>query len=428
MERTAEQRIADVQAQAPDVATHERLAEVSRWSSLAVGARLAAKGGPVGLLTFGAALGGGHAGAGLADLLHTPDGLARVLDSAGMHRIGRGGSHPATIGHQVAHSYAFAGFLAAAAIGIAATVAVGAVVLSGGTALTVIGAAAAGGFVTGFFGGTISGALAQMGARTGPIATGSPNVFIKFMPAARMTDNASCSKESGPVPLIEGCATILVNGLPMARIGHKLMCGAVVDQGEGSITIDESSVACADPEPEVPVWARVAADWLGFVPLGRFSAIFASRGLLNKRFGPPRKPFSEQYKDGIKPFEKIDGKPRLNETLQTNKGGNKVTLDPNKEYIWVIDKDGNLSIGEEVPVGEFPDGRKQKLGHPTLTGGQKGRIGGELRWDKSTGTWTVNGRSGRYTVNYNRTQAQLEEAAQVMKGAGVDVGAIDPLK
>jgi uncharacterized Zn-binding protein involved in type VI secretion len=232
------------------------------------------------------------------------------LDKVGMHRIGQGGPHPATVDHQVAHSYAFAGFLAAVAIGIVvAVVATVAVVVTGGGALVVIGAAAAGGLATGFLGGAVSGALAQMGTQTGPIISGSPNVSIKGKPVARMTDLAACSDEGAPVPLIEGSETIYVNGLPMARIGHKLMCGAVVDQGEASVMIDKTVVACALPEPEIPVWARVAADLIGLLPMGKVSAILAKK-VLDTKFGTAENPKSPYFDDGVKPFEKgADGNP-----------------------------------------------------------------------------------------------------------------------
>lgn len=271
-EKTADERIAAVQARAPDVNSGERLATVSRWSSMTAGLAMSAKGGWVGIAAYGAGVGSGYAGAWLAKTIHLGDGIAFLLDHVGMHRIGQGGPHPATVGHQVAHSYAFAGFLAAIAVGIVAAAVVGATLATGGAALAIIGAAAAGGFTAGFLGGGLSDALSQMGYQTGPIVTGSPDVFIADKPAARMTDLAACSEEGEPTPLVEGSENIYINGLPMARIGHKLMCGATIDQGVESVLIDDTVIACAIPEPEVPVWARITADWMGFLPLGRFTA------------------------------------------------------------------------------------------------------------------------------------------------------------
>ncbi|MBP9897158.1 MAG: PAAR domain-containing protein [Gemmatimonadales bacterium] len=271
-EETAEERIAAVQAQAPDVGSGERLATVSRWSSMAAGLAISAKGGWIGVAAYGAGVGSGYAGAWLAETIHLGDGIAFILDHVGMDRIGQGGPHPATVGHQVAHSYAFAGFLAAVAVGVVAAAVVGATLATGGAALAVIGAAAAGGFAAGFLGGGLSDALSQMGYQTGPIITGSPDVSIAGKPAARMTDLAACSEEGEPTPLVEGSEHIYINGLPMARIGHKLICGATIDEGVESVLIDDTVIACAIPEPEVPVWARIAVDWMGFLPLGRFTA------------------------------------------------------------------------------------------------------------------------------------------------------------
>jgi hypothetical protein len=74
MDLTAEQRIAQTQAQATSevgdaqsLARGEQIANVSRFGSLGAGAVVAAKGGWVGLAAFGAAVGGGYAGAWLAE-------------------------------------------------------------------------------------------------------------------------------------------------------------------------------------------------------------------------------------------------------------------------------------------------------------------------------------------------------------------------
>ena len=276
IDQQVDPRIAAVQAQAnrevgsaEDLARGEQIATASHYGSLAVGAGLAAQGGPVGLAVFAAGVGGGMAGAWISEAIGAPDFVADGLEAIGMHRIGGGGPHPARKGHQVAHSYAFAGFLAAIVVGVAVAALV---VATGGLAAPVlIGAALAGGLAGGFVGSALGGALAQMGSRTGPIMTGSPDVTIESLPAARMTDTAACGKESSPQPIIEGSETIFVNGLPMARVGHKLLCGAVVDEGAASVFMDQTTVACAQPAPDIPVWARVAADWLGFLPLGRIA-------------------------------------------------------------------------------------------------------------------------------------------------------------
>ncbi len=63
-------------------------------------------------------------------------------------------------------------------------------------------------------------------------------------------------------------------------------------------------------------------------------------------------------------------------------------------YIWVIDTDGFLCIGQE------PDGSQQ--GHPTLTDGKPARIGGELHYQ--SGIWRVDPFSGRYSSDYSEDE------------------------
>lgn len=284
---SADERIAQVQANAAehqsginDPETSEQVATTSHYSSMAVGAGIAAKGGWVGLAAFAAGVAGGMAGAWVSEALGAPELVAKGLEAFGMRRVGAGGPHPGTIGKKVAHSMAFAGFLASIVVGAIAAVAVGALIVATGglAAVAVIGAAAAGGFAGGLIGSALGGAMASMGTPTGAIATGSPDVFIESMPAARVTDIAPCSKEYGaPSPIIEGSETIFVNGLPLARIGHKLLCGAVVDEGAMSVFTDSTTTAIAVPAPDIPLWARVAADWVGFLPMGKLAAFMGKR-------------------------------------------------------------------------------------------------------------------------------------------------------
>lgn len=66
------------------------------------------------------------------------------------------------------------------------------------------------------------------------------------------------------------------------------------------------------------------------------------------------------------------------------------SLDKNKKYIWVIDKDGFLIIGEEDQIVN-----SDNKGHPTLLCGRPGRIAGELEFKNNS--WYVNSKSGRYS-------------------------------
>ncbi len=195
-----------------------------------------------------------------------------------MNRIGQPGPegpNPATIGHLIAHSWSMWGFLGGVLLGALAAVSVGAIIVAtgGAAAVALVGAAAAGGVVGGFATKTLTGALSQFGSRTGPIATGSPDVFIGGRPAARMTDTGACSKDTPPPsPIVEGSKTIFINRLPLARKGHKLLCGAVIDEGVSSVFVDDTTVACAAPASEIPVWLRVAVEWISVILLARFLA------------------------------------------------------------------------------------------------------------------------------------------------------------
>ena len=65
-------------------------------------------------------------------------------------------------------------------------------------------------------------------------------------------------------------------------------------------------------------------------------------------------------------------------------------LDESKKYIWIIDKEGYFCISiETVPT----------IGHPTLTNGEPGRIGGEIYCED--GIWKINPFSGRYSKEYS---------------------------
>lgn len=71
----------------------------------------------------------------------------------------------------------------------------------------------------------------------GPIiAPGSPTVIISGLPAARVTDQAICA---APVPdmIVTGSATVLVNGLPLARVGDATAHGGVILVGSPTVQV-----------------------------------------------------------------------------------------------------------------------------------------------------------------------------------------------
>lgn len=219
--------------------------------------------GVMGVVLMGAGVGGGLLGAYWARSVGAGETVAGLLEMAGMRRVGQvsaEGPYPAAVGHQVAHSYALWGFLASVAIGVVAAFAVGALIATGVGGLVLLGAAAGLGVLAGFYGTAISDALSSMGSRVGPIKKGSTDVFIGGKGAARWVDEAECSKDPPTQIIVEGSDTIFVNNLPLARVGHKLLCGAVIDEGEPSIIVDGTTRRCAIPKSEVPLWARVVVD------------------------------------------------------------------------------------------------------------------------------------------------------------------------
>lgn len=112
-------------------------------------------------------------------------------------------------------------------------------------------------------------------------------------------------------------------------------------------------------------------------------------------------------------------------------------------YNYVIDAEGRVTIIPEAahPLGRvYPNGffrpedqsekkpgTRENYGHVSSLAGGPGRISGEILYDKETGIYTVNNKSGRYSKhNKDRTPQQLANAArlirQVVDTAGVAWG------
>ncbi len=173
----------------------------------------------------------------------------------------------ARVGDDIAHSNAGTGML----MGVLAGAAVGAVLIAatvatGGLALVAAAGAAAGMVSAGGLGGMYIGE-ASMGPACGKFVTGSPNVFINGRPALFTAGSfASCSKDSGAIPLATGSSTVLINTGMAGREGEKVGCSAVsVAQVSPNVFIGGDSVQ--DPrvaiQPEVPGWAVTTLQVLG---------------------------------------------------------------------------------------------------------------------------------------------------------------------
>lgn len=79
----------------------------------------------------------------------------------------------------------------------------------------------------------VTGTVPHVG---GPILPpGDPTVLIKGMPAARVGDMAVCT--GPPDSIIMGSATVLIGGMPAARIGDSTAHGGVIVIGEPTVLI-----------------------------------------------------------------------------------------------------------------------------------------------------------------------------------------------
>ena len=70
----------------------------------------------------------------------------------------------------------------------------------------------------------------------GPILpTGEPTVLIGGMPAARVGDMATCT--GPPDTIIAGSGTVLIGGMPAARMGDSTAHGGTIVAGCGTVLI-----------------------------------------------------------------------------------------------------------------------------------------------------------------------------------------------
>jgi hypothetical protein len=112
---------------------------------------------------------------------------------------------------------------------------------------------------------------------------------------------------------------------------------------------------------------------------------------LSSSYGAPKSP---QYLKEQEVFEnelvqQADAK-RIFSSLDTESFDLQDFINENDTSIWVFDKDGALILGNEDP--------EVLQGHPTLTGSEPARIGGEIRIEN--GLVLINSKSGRYSGQY----------------------------
>ncbi|MFZ4860537.1 MAG: PAAR domain-containing protein, partial [Desulfuromonadaceae bacterium] len=193
----------------------------------------------------------------------------------------------ARLGDSIAHSAAMGGLLAGLLIGAAVAVAVVAIIGTGGlVAAAMIGAGAASGAGIGQVLGSLSCAPKPV---TGTIvATGSFNVYINGIPAARAhVDVALCSQHPGPpAPIAEGSASVSINSQPAARVGDHTGCSAVISLGSQNVFIGGPTTQTDVMHPEVPSWVSWSIGIVGIGaalvlvgPLVAFAGLVGSLGM-----------------------------------------------------------------------------------------------------------------------------------------------------
>lgn len=175
-------------------------------------------------------------------------------------------SAAARVGDPISHTSALDGFLAGLAIGAGVALAGVAIVGTGGlAAVAVVGAAASGGAAIGQMFGSMSTSEA------GAITSGSPNVRINGIPAARAhVDHAACSKHSHKEVIAMGSAGVRINGLPAARVDDKTACSGIISSGSGNVRIGGGTVQTDEINPEIPQWLSWTVYGIGIISTGYF--------------------------------------------------------------------------------------------------------------------------------------------------------------
>ena len=166
-----------------------------------------------------------------------------------------------------------------ALIGVAVSLAVAATALTGGLALL---AGLAIGFVvsavmeaTGanaLIDRTISHAVDSFTSPVieGTIVSGSPNVNINSLKAARAADPSTldvvaCSMHaSGPPPMIaQGSSNVKINSQPAARVNDKTTCGGTISGGSPNVFIGGGTATVRDIDDERPWWLNALGIAIG---------------------------------------------------------------------------------------------------------------------------------------------------------------------
>ncbi|WDY56481.1 GH-E family nuclease [Pseudomonas sp. PSKL.D1] len=159
-------------------------------------------------------------------------------------------SEAARVGDSIEHTSAMTGLLAGLAIG-----AIGAALIVGTGGLAAVAFVGAGAALGAGIGQVIGG-LDFFTSEAGKIFSGSSNVYINNLPAARAhLDTVGCDKHSGsPKNIAQGSNSVFINGMPAARVGDCTTCDGKISSGSANVFIG-GGTATTDPiDPEVDEW------------------------------------------------------------------------------------------------------------------------------------------------------------------------------
>lgn len=91
-------------------------------------------------------------------------------------------------------------------------------------------------------------ACPQKGHSVNNIASGSDNVFINGVPAARFGDTTSCGSA-----IVAGSSTVFINGKPAALMGSATSHGGVIIGGSGNVLIGNTYSPPSQPAISAPL-------------------------------------------------------------------------------------------------------------------------------------------------------------------------------
>lgn len=110
----------------------------------------------------------------------------------------------------------------------------------------------------------------------GPVITGEPTVIVAGMPQARISDKCTCA--GPPDVIVKGSPTVIVGGMPAARLGDMTAHGGVIVTGAPNVLIGEAGAGSAPPvvPPVLSPICQQLAEALAENQAARDNALLAS--------------------------------------------------------------------------------------------------------------------------------------------------------